>query len=86
MNCTCISEMCKILTDQAEAKGADDPIVVPAFVSDDYATRRIQINMPFRLHANNWPHNKLRGTVITQPARFCPFCGASTAKPAAEAA
>lgn len=86
MYCKCISKIGQLLTEQAEDKGDLNPRVFASFVGTDFETGLTTIHMPFILHADNRPHNTLKGTVLGVPASFCPFCGTPAVRRASEAA
>lgn len=80
MNCDCISDIKKKLTEHVVGLGVVNPILTADFLGINLGTGESVISMAYTVRGDNRPYNTLKGKPITMVASYCPFCGKSTKK------
>lgn len=77
MNCNCLEDVKKKLTEIAAERGVVNPNLTPEFVGIDLSSGQGVISLTYTVRGDNRPYNTQKGKPFSMVASYCPFCGKS---------
>ena len=84
MNCDCLENVKRDLTEHMEKQGVVNPRLEAQFIALILeGGGRTAISLVYTVRGDNRPYNTQKGKPINMLAAYCPFCGKSTKPEAA---